>query len=360
MKLKSLIPRLVLQLMTWPLLLAALTGCDRGEIKVYKVSKTEAPPAPEAAPSDEAMPHDHPAAPRARPQISWTLPSGWTEGAAKRMSLATFDIAGSGGQRAEVNVTPLMGLAGKEVAIVNMWRTQVGQAELPPDEVTKQLQPVDVGGTAGKMFEVQGKSEDGRAMKIVTAMIHNGDESWFYKLQGDAPLVDAQKEAFVEFLKSIKIAAAAKSETAPPPVAKTEATSATGSKWNPPAGWKEVAPGTMQIAKFSVPEKGSAKADVTISVFPSSTGGALANVNRWRGQIQLPAIDEAELKKILTPLDPSNPEAVLVDLKNNDRQLIGAIVPRDGQWFFFKLLGDAAAVTPQKEAFTQFAKSPQN
>jgi hypothetical protein len=115
----------------------------------------------------------------------------------------------------------------------------------------------------------------------------------------------------------------------------------------------------MQSAKYLVPEQGAAKGEVTISVFPNSTGGTLANVNRWRGQIGLSPIGEAELAKITTRLDDKNPDMILVDMTNPDtkRQLIGAIVPRDGQWFFYKLMGDADAVAPQKAAFAAFVKA---
>ena len=56
-------------------------------------------------------------------------------------------------------------------------------------------------------------------------------------------------------------------------------------------------------------------------------------------------------------LDAGMPDSVLVDMTNNNQRLVGAIVPRDGQWYFYKLLGDAAAVGPQKDAFIAFAKS---
>jgi hypothetical protein len=94
-----------------------------------------------------------------------------------------------------------------------------------------------------------------------------------------------------------------------------------------------------------------------VSIFPSDTGGLASNVDRWRGQLGLGPATEAELKQLVTPLDPAEPRATLVDMKNNGRQLIGAIVPRGGRWFFYKLLGDEAAVTPQKDAFVKFVKS---
>ena len=36
---------------------------------------------------------------------------------------------------------------------------------------------------------------------------------------------------------------------------------------------------------------------------------------------------------------------------------LGAIVPRDGQWWFVKLLGDTPAVAAAREAFAAFAKN---
>ena len=212
-------------------------------------------------------------------------------------------------------------------------------------------------------------------MKIVTAMMPRGDVSWFYKLQGDVALVDAQKPAFIDFLKSVKIedapVSAMASAMAAPVAAAPDALPAMGApgsspdvagtpgpqNWTVPSDWKTLAPGAMQIAKFAVPEQAGAKADVTVSTFPSATGGTLANVNRWRRQIGLPEVNKADLASLVSPLDPADSEAILVDMTNKNQRLIGAIVPRDGQYWFYKLLGDAGAVAPQKESFMAFAKS---
>ena len=238
-----------------------------------------------------------------------------------------------------------------------------GLPELTAEEAARQLSPVDVGGDPGKMFEVTGKGDGTNPpLRIVTAMAHRADGSWFYKLAGDADLVEAQKPAFLGFLKSIKISASPAAAVAAAP-ASSEAAPGAPSEWKTPAGWKPVAPGPMQDAKFSVPNQGAAKADVTISVFPNSTGGTLANVNRWRGQLSLPDAEEADLAGLVTPLDGKIPGAMLVDLNGKSSKtgqparLIGAIVPRDGQWFFYKLLGDPDAVAPQKDAFIAFAKA---
>ena len=94
-----------------------------------------------------------------------------------------------------------------------------------------------------------------------------------------------------------------------------------------------------------------------MSIFPNDTGGTLANVNRWRQQLGLPAIEDAGLAGIIAPLDPATPDAVLIDLKSDPRALLGAIVPRDGRWWFYKMLGDAPAVSAARESFIAFAKT---
>ena len=336
-----------------------LAACGREDVKVYRVAKEEAP-----GPSAATMPDGHPTLGAATPQLSWTLPAGWQQLEAGQMNLAAFSIAGAEGKQAQVAVTPLRGLAGKEVLVVNMWRQQIGLSELPEAEAMKELADVDIGGDAGKMFDMAGKSATGAAMRIVTAMVHRGDTSWFFKLQGDDELVTAQKPNFIAFLKSVKFGEVAVPASLPdghPNIAGNEsaasppAASQSGlPTWPVPADWKAVAPGAMQVAKFSVPEVSGAKADVTISVFPSSTGGTLANVNRWRRQIGLPPVDEAGLAPLVKPLDEKIPDALLADVSNNGRRLVGAIVPAGGQWYFYKLLGDDAAVAPQKTAFTRF------
>lgn len=333
------------------LLLAAglLAACGREDVKVYRVAKDQSPPT-----APPVMPDGHPDTGAAAPPLSWTLPAGWEPLGAGKMSVASFSIPGAAGQQAQVAVTPLRGLAGKEVLIVNMWRQQVGLSELPEAEAVKELTDVDVGGNAGKMFDMAGKSATGTTTRIVTAMLHRGDTSWFFKLQGDDELVTAQKPNFLAFLKSVKLPESSSAEmaaasTEPPPAGAAPA-------WPAPTGWQAESPGAMQVAKFAVPTVGAAKADVTISVFPNSTGGTLANVNRWRRQIGLPPAEESALTEMVKPLAAAQPDAVLVDLRNGDRRLLGAIVPAGGQWYFYKLLGDAAAVAPQEAAFTQFVQ----
>ena len=103
--------------------------------------------------------------------------------------MAGFTIPGTNGQSAQVAVTPLPGMAGKENLIVNMWRQQVGLAELSEDEAGKQLTTVDIGGERGKMFDMAGKSAAGlqilwRGLPLVTEMSSRDVPSGIVELLG--------------------------------------------------------------------------------------------------------------------------------------------------------------------------------
>src|SRR5262245_57922103 len=71
-------------------------------------------------------------------------------------------------------------------------------------------------------------------------------------------------------------------------------TSAQGSvTWTVPASWQSVqSDQPMRLATFrpvgGLPE-------VAVTAFPGDSGGMLANINRWRGQIGLAPVDEAQL-----------------------------------------------------------------
>jgi hypothetical protein len=333
-----------------------LLGCDNAKITSDRVPKEKKTPTPDQAHGHGDMHGHRTVTPRA--QLEYQLPAGWKEAAASRMSVASFILAGEGGGEAQLNITPLPSLAGREAGIVNMWRQQAGLSELSDDEAAKTLKPVEVAGEQGKLFELTAKPDGTNASAtILTAMVHRPDGSWFYKLTGDTRTVEAHKPAFIEFLKSVRVreapAPAAQEAMAPQAPPATESSF----KWKVPAQWKPLAAGAMQAAKFAVPQRGDAKAEVSVSVFGNDTGGTLGNVNRWRSQIGLPPVAEPELKNHVTILDPATPQAFLVDLKNNDQQLIAAVVPRQGQWFFYKLMGHASAVAPEKDAFVAFVKS---
>ena len=343
-------PKLKTKLLLCVLPLAvALGGCDRKAARVY-VSPKDRPFVPQEEAHFEGDGHDHSAKPAARadekiwrPALTWTLPEGWKDTGPDAANVGRF-AAGE----ASVAITALTSMEGKETVLVNMWRQVRGQEPLEEAEAAKLLTEVPITGAMGRMFEFA-DTEGEKPSRFVVAFTHRPEGSLFFKIQGPDAAVTAQKPAFFEFLKTVRFP-----EGTPAP---TPAPAAPAAGWpgEVPSGWTEVAPGPMQQAKFSVPEKDCAKAEVMVSVFPSATGGTVENVKRWRKQIGLADIADEEIAKLAQPL-PGAPEgSILVDLKNEARALTGAIVPRDGKWWFLKLLGDAPAVASAREAFVVFA-----
>lgn len=373
-------------------LVVCLTAGATEKIKVYHVPK-ERPQLnlPSGHSADDG--HDHgpgdghahahgenPHRMRATPKVSYTTPEGWREAGAGDMRVAGFMITGANEQTAHVAITPLPGMAGREALIVNMWRQQVGLSELADGDAEKELTAVDIGGEPGKMFEIAGPSPAGKTVRIVTAMAHLGDTSWFYKLQGDDELVTAQKPKFVEFLKTVKIEAAPATElpAGHPPIARGAMPGASmpgavttqrpprpregGPTWTVPSGWKEIDGGQFLFAKFFIEGENKQQATVNVSMSAGDGGGLLPNINRWRAQLGHGSWSEADLRKNIQEIDVAGGKAIYIELSGTDTATeqaattLGAQVVRDGRTWYYKMMGDPELVAAHKENFVTFVK----
>lgn len=131
--------------------------------------------------------------------------------------------------------------------------------------------------------------------------------------------------------------------------------------WTAPANWVAKAPGPMRKGSFTIPGEAGAEADLSITAFPGDTGGLLANVNRWRGQVSLPPLAEAELGAALEHVDGNGTHFEVADFvgsaKGTPTRLVGAILSRPGETWFFKLMGPDALVAAQKPAFLDFLRT---
>jgi hypothetical protein len=109
----------------------------------------------------------------------------------------------------------------------------------------------------------------------------------------------------------------------------------------------------MRFATFKAPYAG--KLEATVVVLPGPAGGELANVNRWRGQIALPALDEAGLAKARTVLKtkagPLNVYDFTSEGQAKSRMVAGYISTPDGNTWFLKMTGDADAAAKAKPDF---------
>jgi hypothetical protein len=348
-------------------LVMVVAGCDRDQIRVYRVAKETAPTQP--VPGS----NDHPEGQSSIPRLTWTLPEGWQELPAGEMRVANFTLSGKEGQKAEVSVIPLPGVTGKDLDLVNMWRGQLGLPGVTADELVKQVEAVAIGADRGKLFEMASEKPVGEskvAVGLLVAVLEKDDVGWFFKLMGEKSFVQEQKAAFVGFLKTIGFQAGSESlplASRPPPVStnvkETPRDNAGKPIWVVPAGWQEAPAGQMLVAKFVVPGASGARAELNVSQLGGLGGGVLPNVNRWRNQLGLPPLAESDLDTQLQSLDLGGSKAMLVDMSGTETKtgqkarLLAAIVPQTGQTWFYRLMGNEQVIEHEKETFVKFVQT---
>jgi hypothetical protein len=157
-----------------------------------------------------------------------------------------------------------------------------------------------------------------------------------------------------------------KANSAPPSSNLAMASPSTPSsvQWKVPAGWEEQPASGMRVGSFSVNQDGK-HADVSIIPLGRMAGGDLANVNRWRGQVGLPPIDEAKLGQAGEPVTIGNTPAKLYDIAGTDLQtkqptrILASMLSRDGATWFFKMTGPEDLVAKEKPRFKELLQSIQ-
>lgn len=364
-----------------------LAGCGDSRISAYRVPK-EAPFTPPSAARSGAS----------APAIRWQTPPGWQEQAGDGVRQASFVVAGADGAQADMSVITFPGDVGGDLANVNRWR---GQVQLPPigePELPKSLERV--AGPAGEFLVVDLLSdgpvpEGGRRVRLFGAILKQPAQTWFFKLMGEADLVASQRNAFLGFLQSVRftpgageppvatperiantndLPASARgvpaagslaqgglppghppidgASVAPDMAAQPVATAAGQALvWTAPSDWTPKAGSAMRKGSYAVSGPEGA-ADLSITAFPGDVGGDLANVNRWRGQLQLPPV--AALEGSAETLEVNGLRLLVFDAGNGGSRILGAIVPRPGETWFFKLTGPDALVARAKPAFLEF------
>ena len=132
--------------------------------------------------------------------------------------------------------------------------------------------------------------------------------------------------------------------------------------WQAPTHWQEREASGFRRGSFTVPGSEGAEADLSIIAFPGQAGGLVENLNRWRGQLELPAATESELSSDMAHIDvKSGLHFDVVDFVGTANgaptRIVGAVVEFGGQSWFFKLMGPDALVASEKRAFLDFLQS---
>ena len=208
---------------------------------------------------------------------------------------------------------------------------------------------------------------------MLGALVPYDGSTWFFKLTGPAALVAKEKPAYLELLRSVKAGAAPTADAsapagATPPVTDMAASAVPtaggpGLKWVAPAHWQSKPASGMRKATYVAAGEAGTSAELSVTAFPGAVGGELANINRWRGQLSLPPLAEAELAGAVTRETVHGLAVTLVDLTGGPAdkpvRLLGAIVPHEGANWFFKFTGPPAVVAKEQSAFLEFVHSLQ-
>ena len=131
---------------------------------------------------------------------------------------------------------------------------------------------------------------------------------------------------------------------------------------NAPEGWQAVPPSEMRVASFRVQGKNGKTADVSVIPLPGLAGNDIDNVNRWRGQVGLAPVTEAELPKLAERVQIGGFDGQLYDVGGENAagektRLLAAMLRREGAAWFFKMTGDSELVGQQKPAFASYLKN---
>jgi hypothetical protein len=358
------------------IVLAIAAGCNRSsdQITVYRIPKETQP---ESIPQPAAMTQAPSTA--AAMDVHWTAPSGWEEQPASGFRKASYLAKSADGKTADISVISFPAAAGGLMANINRWRNQL---KLPPaTNEAEAATPMAVDGR--DMFFVDLVSEEPVATDITKTRILGGifplaSETWFFKMMGPDQLVESQRDQFKEFLQSVH-ATGATMDAAAPPVAPPssgkntnaptppliEASEGAAVQYTLPQSWKEKPLSPMRLASFNATAPNGKEADVSVVSLPGIAGGDLANVNRWRGQVNLGPIDENTLAKTAEHVQANGHDYLVVDLvspapmaeKQEKQRILAAILDENDRSWFIKMSGEDAAVESQKNAFADFLRS---
>lgn len=133
-------------------------------------------------------------------------------------------------------------------------------------------------------------------------------------------------------------------------------------QWTKPDGWSEQPLSEMRLGSFKVDGPNAASADVSVTAFPGDAGGLISNINRWRGQLQLPPLVEGQLAQMIQRTDVENVPAYLVDFQTTENapkpsRILGAVLQSDDRTWFVKMTGPPQFIESQRQKFLDFVKS---
>lgn len=290
-------------------------------------------------PFDEFIGKLEPAADGKPPK--WTLPEGWVEKPASEMRAATIEIPHEGGTlELAVSSLPLGDDWSSFLRMnVNRWMGQLQQPPLPEKKIAELARKLPTKAGEATVIELRGVRE--RTAGAMPA--------------GHPPIGDPPQSA------SASPSAGTPPSSEPTPPAGILVGSNPDFKYETPEGWQPGQLNSMRRAAFLIVD-GDRQAEMTVMPFPPNPvmSDPVAQAQRWAGQVGL-QIDVEELKKLQQPVTIDGVEGQQFELlgasEDKPQGALAAMIARDGQIWFFKMMGDRAVIEAQREPFAKFLQS---
>lgn len=130
--------------------------------------------------------------------------------------------------------------------------------------------------------------------RMVNAILIHPDGVWYFKLDGAASEVEAERQRFMEFLTTVKL-------------------DGKKASWKLPEGWSEAPSSPNRYATIHV-----RRLELSVTVLGPESAPLLPNVNRWRGQMGLPPVQESDLSRFVSHVTTPSGTAVVVDLVSSE------------------------------------------
>jgi hypothetical protein len=344
------------------LLLGALllvAGCDRKEdIRAYDAPKDPPPSAPAMA----AAPTNADSG-----DIHWTAPPSWKPAPPGAMNLAAYTVNENPPLKMTVSQIRSAGApAATILANVNRWEGQLGLPPTPESGIARVAIPAQINGR--EVYNIDLSGPNGR---MLAALLPDGDKAWTLKMMGPADVVAPHKSEFDEVVKTVHFdapptapAATATANDAPPAAPAQTARIPGIAAYTLPEGW-QVDPRQRPMREATLIVNGNnGRGEVVVTRFGASSLSDLgANINRWRGQVNLPPGDAAAHppQPLSLPQGPASirdfagPES---DGPNRKRQFVAVVqLPNADAIWFFRFVGPYDGVTQGRPAFESFVKS---
>ncbi len=266
----------------------------------------------------------------------WEMPQGWSQQPGSGMRYATVRPLPDE-PTIELTVIPLPTASGSEAEYVlsniNRWRDQLGLSPIGAAEL-EGARPIDEAQANDAIIQVP-LGDDLRAI--------------FVDISGRSSPSQGRGGPFAKGM----------APRGPMPPTRAAGPTTNSLTYDAPESWAEGAVDGMRKASFRVTQ-GDQSAEITVIDLPESS--LAANVNRWRGQIELPPLAPEEIDAQAETIEIDGHPGYYIEMWADEsaprrKAILVAIVNVDGKSWFIKLRGDTDVATAQRDAFRSFIES---